>query len=414
MTCLNEVLNFLMKLLKTTHINSFFSQRLYSNHLLELILSHLQLLHSPNLKYSSQEFSSINLQENLLYLQKSFSNLFIQQILLLNRLLSTTINSPMWLKNRCGDLLTSILINPNNQGIRQLFQTILDSTSPNDRLYTSMSQILSTCPKQLKPEEYFQCIKSQLIELIHDKRYMPIICISINQLFKKYRKLVEEEIFTILFQPLISCRNEVSTEEQFELFVDDLYNLIITTPNEQIRIYLYENYLNELLNIYLALENSLSSLKMKYFSILLTLFSSMDTEIFVQYFEKILFHFEDFSLKFSPDVSSKVCLIKDEHSENNIERFCQLLTKILFSMENNQRLIVKIFLHLLQLLITPSNQLFIRTEKEKQNDIKQFKILQVLKFIMEYLTEHIQIIIENIDDTIKVIQVEYNQYEKFY
>ena len=405
---LNEILNFLMNSIKTRNINSFLSQRLCSNHLLELILSHLQLLYSPNLKYSSQDFSSINLQENLNYLQKNFSNLFIQQILLLNRLLSTTINSPIWLKNRCGDLLTSILINPNNQGIRQIFQTILESTSPNDRLYTSMAQILSTCPKQLKPEEYIQSIKSQLIELIHDKRYMPIICISINQLFKKYRKLIEDEIFSILFQPLICCRNQIYTEEQLELFLNDLNNLIIIVPNEQIRIYLYENYLNELINIYLALEQSLSSLKIKYFPMLLTIFSSIELELFIPYFEKLLFQFEDFSLKFTPDISSTFCLMKDENTDNNIELFCQLITKILFSIENHDRIILKLFLHFLQLLIT-SNQTteaFIWTEKEKQIDLKQFKILQILKYIMEYLTEHIEIIIQNIDDTVKVIQVD--------
>jgi len=400
---LHQTLNCFMKWIKTTHRNSYLTQRLCTYHLLELILSHLQLLYSPNLKYSSIEFSS----ENLIYLQTNFSNIFIQQIILLNRLLSTTINSPIWLKNHCGDLLTSILIHPNNHGIRQIFQTILDSTLPNDRLYTSMAKILSTCPKQIKPEEYIQRIQSQLIELIHDKRYMPIVCISINQLFKKYPKLIEDEIFSYLFQPLISCRNhltdEICNEKQLECFINDLYNLIMTNPNEQIRIYLYENYLNELINIYLALEISLSGLKKSFFNILIIIFSSMDMEIF----EKILFHIEFLSLKFIPDDSASFCLIIEENSENDMEIFCQLVTKILFSIENNERIIVKIFLHLLQLLITDkkSNESLIWSENERQINIKQFQIMEVLKHIMEYLTEHIEIFIKNVDDTINVIQV---------
>jgi len=408
---LNEILNILIKWIKMTNINSCIIQRLYTNYLFELILSHFQLLYSPNLKYISEKFSSKNLEENFLYLQTNFSNLFIQQILLLNRLLSTTVNSPLWLKNRCGEFLTSIIINKNNHGIRQIFQIILDSTLPNDRLYTSMAKILSTCPKQLKPEEYFQCIKYQLIELIHDQRYMPIICITINELFKKYQKLVENEIFTILFQILISCQNhlsdEICTEEEFEIFLNDLYNLIIIHPNEQIRIYLHENYLNELINIYLALENSLSSLKMKFFNILIILFSSIDTENFFQYYEKILFHFQYLSLKYVPNNSSKFYLIIEKNLENNLERFCQLITKILFSIENNHHFIIKIFLNLLKLLITNdySIQTFIWTENEKQINIKQFIIMQNLKYIMEYLTEHIEVFIQNIDDIVRVIQV---------
>jgi hypothetical protein len=409
MFSLNETLTILIKWLKTSHINSFIIQRLYSHYLLELILSHLQLLYSPNLQYTTEKFSSENLQENFLYLQINSSNLFIQQILLLNRLVSTTINSPIWLKNRCGDLLTSILI---NQGIRQLFQIILDSTLPNDRLYTSMAQILSKCPKQLKPEEYFQCIKSQLIELIHDKRYMPIICISINELLKKYRNLVEKEIFSVLFQPLIACRNISSdlicTEEQFEEFLNDLYNLIVIHPNEQIRIYLNENYSNELINIYLALERSLSSLKIKFFNILILIFSSIDSEKSIEYFEKLFFHFQYLPLKYLPDDSSNYHLIFDKDFENNPEIYCQLITKILFSIENNQQLIIKLFLHLLQLLITKIsiNETSIWTQNEQQMNIKQFQIMQILKHIMEYLTEHMELFIQNIDDTIRVIQVD--------
>ncbi|CAF3583265.1 unnamed protein product [Adineta steineri] len=404
---LHETLNCFMKWIKTTNINSYITQRLCTYHLLEIILSHLQLLYSPNLKYSQIEFSS----ENLLYLQTNFSNLFIQQVMLLNRLLSTTINSPSWLKKRCGDILTSILIHPNNHGIRQIFQTIFDSTTPNDRLYTSMSQILSTCPKDIQPEEYIQRIKFQLIELIHDKRYMPIICIAINQLFKKYPKLIEKEIFSNLFQPLISCQNplteQICTEEQLNLFIDDLYNLISINSYEQIRIYLYENYLKEFINIYLALEQSLSVLKIKFFNILIILFSSIDMEICIDYFEKILFHMNFFSLKFLPNDSSNFNLILEKTSEYPLEIFCQLIIKLLFSIENNERLIVKFFLHLLQLLVTDKNlnQSFIWTENEKQTNLKQLKIMEILKYIMEYLTEHIDIFIKNVDDTIKVIQI---------
>lgn len=401
MSNLNEILNILIKWLKTMNINLFIIQRLYSNYFLELILSHLQLLYSPNLKYSSKEFSS----ENFDYLQNKFPKLFIQQILFLNRLLSTTVNSPMWLKKQCGDLLTSILINKNNQGIRQLLQIILDSSVPNDQLYFSISKILSTCPKQLKPEEYFQSIKSQLIELIHDKRYMPIICITINNLLKKYRNLVENELFSILLKPLITCRNdEICSDEEFERFLDDLYNLIDIQSNEEIRNYFYENYLNELINIYLALEKSLSSLKIKFFNILIRIFSSIDTEKF----EKILFNFEYLPLKYLPDDSLKFHLINEKNSENNLEIFCQIITKILFSIENNHQLIMKIFLHLLQLLITTDNQneqIFLWTENEKQINIKQFIIMQILKNIMEYLTEHMELFIQSIDDTIRVIQV---------
>ena len=411
MSYLNQTVTILMELMTNSNKNSFLIQRLCSNHLLELILSYLQLLYSPNLKYSFDEFLSNNFHENLNYLQINFSKIFIRQIMLLNRLLSTTVNSPVWLKNRCGDLLTSILINPNHHGIRQILETIVESTSPNDRLYTSVGKILSTCPKQLKPEEYFQCIKFQFIELIHDKRYMPIICISINQLYRKYSKLVEDELFSILFRPLISCQNQSSsyicTEEQLESFINDTYNLIIMIPNEQIRIYLYENYLNELINIYLALEKSLSSLKTKFFHILTIIFSSMNIQTCIEYFKRILFHFKFLYLKFLPDLSSIFNLMIDKNDENNLEIFCQLMIKILFSIENNDCLIVKIFLDLLQLLITSnqSSELFIWTENENQMNIKQFKIMHILKHILEYLITHIDIFVKNVDDTIRVIQV---------
>ncbi|CAF3184423.1 unnamed protein product [Rotaria sp. Silwood2] len=379
--------------------------------LLELILSHLQLLYSPNLKYSSEIFLSIYLQDNLNYLKENFSNQFIQQILLLNRLLSTTINSPLWLKKQCGNLLTSILINSNNHGIQQILETIFESTLPNDHLYISIAKILSTCPKQLKPDEYIQCIKFQFIQLIHNQRFMPVICISINVLFKKYSKLIENEIFLILFQPLFICHknlsNEICTNEQFELFINDLYNLISIVSNEQIRIYLYENYLNELINIYIALEKSLSSLKIQFLNILKILFSSMNIDICIEYFKKILFDFKYLSLKYLPDLSIKYNLIIDNDYENNIEIYCQSIIKILFSIDNNDCLIVKIFLDLLQLLITNKqlNQASIWTENDKQINIKQCKIMLILKYIMEYLTEHIDIFIKNVDDTIKVIQI---------
>ncbi|CAM4763040.1 unnamed protein product [Rotaria magnacalcarata] len=411
MSNLNQTLSFLMKLISTMNKNSILTQRLCANYLLELILSHLQLLYSPNLKYSSEEYPIANLQDTLLYLQDTFSNLFIQQILLLNRLLSTTVSSPIWLKNRCGDLLTSILIHPSNRGIRQILETIFDSTSPNDRLYTSVARILSTCPKQLKPEEYIQRIKYQFIELIHDQRYMPVIAMAINQLLKRYEKLIEDEILSILFHPLISCRNrllnQICTNEQFELFINDLHNLIIIQPNEHIRIYLYENFLSELMNIYLALEHSLSPLKIKFFNIMKMLFSSMTNEIYLEYFKRILFDFKFRSLKFVPDVPSIFNLIIDENSEYNIEIYCQLITKILFSIDDNDGLVVKIFLDLLQLLITnnSSSQVLIWTENEKQTSMKQIKIMHILKYIMEYLTDHIDIFTKNVDDTIRVIQI---------
>ncbi|CAF3605120.1 unnamed protein product [Rotaria sp. Silwood1] len=408
---LNQILNFLMKSIINLNKNSFFIQYLYKNYLLELILSHLQLLYSPNLKYTIENFSSQNLYENLNYLKENFSKIFIQQILLLNRLLSTTINSPLWLKNHCGNILTSILINTNNHGIQQILDIIFESTLPNDRLYISISKILSTCPKQLKPDEYIQCIKFQLIELIHNKRFMPVICISINDLYKKYSKLIQDEIFSILFQPLILCQNtlsnEICTNEQFELFINDLYNLINIISNEQIKIYLYENYLNELINIYISLEKSLSSLKNQFLNILNILFSSMNIDICIEYFKKILFNFKYLSLKYLPDISIKYNLIIDKNDDINIEIFCQSIIKILFSIENNDCLIIKIFLDLLQLLITNKqlNQADIWTENDKQISIKQYKIMQILKYIMEYLTEHIDIFIKNVDDTIKVIQI---------
>lgn len=412
MNYLDETLHFLMNIILHRNKNSFFSQRLCSNNLLELILSHLQLLYSPNLKYTSQEFISKNLPENLIYLQTNYSNTFIQQIMLLNRLLSTTVNSPVWLKIRCGDLLTSILINPNNNGIRQILETIFESTTPDDRLYTSVGKILSACPKQLKPEEYIQRIKCQFIELIHDRRFMPVICISINQLLKKYPKLIADEIFSVLFEPLISCQNHsmkrICNEQQLELFINDLYNLISIVPNEQIRTYLYENYIKELMSIYFALEKSLSSLKTSFFNCLSLLFSSMNIEICIEYLKKILFDIEFLSLKFTlPDDTSTFCLIVNENEEIVIEVFCQLIMKVLLSIENNDRLIVRTFLDLLQLLVTnnQTNSSVLWTENEQQMSLKQFKTMQILKYTMEYLAEHIDLVIKNVDDTIKVIQV---------
>ena len=407
MSSLHEVLSTLTKWLTTSNINSYIIQRLYSYYLLEIILSHLQLLYSPNLKYASQEFPLENLRTNFLYLQTNFSNLFIQQILLLNRLLSTTIHSPIWLKNRCGELLTNILINKNNQGIRQLFQVILDSTTPNDRLYTSMAQILSKCPKQLQPDEYFQCITSQLIELFHHPRYMPIISIAIAELFEKYPHLVEQELFSVLFQPLIACRtsstNIICTEEQFDVFLNDIDQLIIVHSNGQIRKYLYETYSNEFLNIYLALERSLSSLKIKYFNILIKIFSTIEPEKSIEDFDKFLFRFTYVPLKYSPTDA----LIIDHATNHHPQLFCQLLTKILFSIEHHQQLIVKLFLHFLQLLITkiPTNESFIWTEDDSQKDLQQYLLMQFLQSTLEYLSEHIELFIENLDHTIRVIQV---------
>ncbi|UJR26632.1 hypothetical protein I4U23_007950 [Adineta vaga] len=414
---LQETLNYLMKWIQTIDINSFLTQRLCSYHLLELILSHLQLLYSPNLKYSSVKLTS----ENFIYLQTKFSNLFIQQIMLLNRLLSSTVNSPQWLKTRCGELLTSILIHPNNHGVRQIFQTILDSTLPNDRLYISMAQILSTCPKQIQPEEYIQRIQLQLIELIHDQRYMPIICIAINQLYKKYPKLIEDEIFSRLFQPLITCRNhstnEICKEQQLEIFIDDLYNLISPIPNEQLRIYLFKVYLYELMNIYVALDQSLSALKIKFFQILRIIFSSIEIDQFLESFEQILFSQQLLPLKYLSDQESSFSLIHENDSNNyNIQLFCQLLMKLVYSLDNNERLVVKIFLHFLQLLTTEKifTEELLWTENETQRNWKQLKIMEILKLIMEYLTEHIDIFIKNVDDTVRVIQIILEKLSKTY
>ncbi|CAF1541019.1 unnamed protein product, partial [Rotaria sordida] len=112
----------------------------------------------------------------------------------------------------------------------------------------------------------------------------------------------------------------------------------------------------------------------------------MNIEICIEYFKKILFDFKYLSLKYLPDLSIKFNLIIDKNNENNIEIFCQLIIKILFSIDNNDYLIVKIFLDLLQLLITNKqlNQSYIWTENDKQLNIKQYKIMLILKYILEY------------------------------
>ncbi|CAF0765782.1 unnamed protein product [Adineta ricciae] len=414
---LRETLTHLMKWIQTTNVKSFITHRLCSYNLLELILSHLQLLYSPNLKYANIEFSSDGFE----YLQTNFSNLFIQQIMLLNRLLSTTANSPLWLKTRCGEILTSILIHPNNQGVRQIFQTILDSSSANDRLYVSMAQILSTCPKQFKPEEYIKRMKTQLLELFHEERYTIIISLAINQLYRRFPKLMKDEIFPSLFQLLISCRDQsmkhICTEEQLEVFIHDLYNLTSPIPNEQLRHYLSEAHLSELINIYFALEQSLSALKTRFFQILVTIFSSMENEQCFECFQRILFHQQVFSFKYVPGQESTFSLIvENDSTDNNLQLICQLLTKLLFAIENNERLVVKIFLHFLQLLVTEkiSNDDLLWSESETQRNIKQLKIMEMLKSLLEYLTEHIDIFIKNVDDTIRVIQIILEKISKTY
>ena len=408
---LNETLTRLNQWIRNSHANSFVTQCLSSQYLLECILSHLQLLYSPNCKYSSTSRSETELEEHLQYLRKQFASAFIQQLMLLNRLLSTTVNSPAWLRQRCGDLLTSILIDEDQQGVRRILQTVLDSSAVNDRLYTSLAQILSTCPKQLPPEAYLSCIQSQLLELMHDPRYMPIVRIAINQLYRKSPKLIEETLFAVLFQVLLSCRERTSTgiasEEQWESFLDDLHQLTDAVSNEAIRVYLQENHLNELINLYLAIDKSLVPSKGKYLHVLINLLSAIDQDKAVQCFEQILFRMEFVPLKFLPDQTSNFALIVDSNQDNDLEHFAQSISQLLFAIRNNERLVIRIFLHLLQLLITKNDtsQSAIWTENERKSSLQHFLVMEVLKRILEYLTDHIDIIINNVDDTICVLQV---------
>ena len=271
---LNETLDRLMNWIKTNPITSSLVQRLTSFHLLELVVSHLQLLNSPNLKYSSEEFSSTHLKNNFDYLKVHFFNGFLQQLILLNRLLTTTIKSPSWLRQKCGDLFTSILIDPNCQGVGKIFQILLDSSSaPSfDRLYVSLAQILSTCPKQMSPDVYLQSIKSQIFQLFHQKKFRPILSIALNQLLKKYPKLVEKEIFDELFRLLLNVENvssnEIATIAEWDIFLNDLENLTENPSNDAIRSFLLENHLVALLNVHLALEKSFSADRQRFFSYL--------------------------------------------------------------------------------------------------------------------------------------------------
>jgi len=410
---LNDIVSCLMNYLKTYNQNLYVLQRLYSIYFLEIILSHLQLLYSPHLKTISNDVNlSSNIhQENLVYLQKHFSALFLQQIFLLNRLLSTNIQSPMWLKHQCGNILTSILIDENQQGIRQILQTIFDSTTAvNDRLYVSMAKILSACPKSLQPDQYIQCIKYQLIELIHEPKFMPIICITISELFRKYPQIIEKEILSNIFNIFLLCRNpidrQIYSEEQMNVFLDDLSNLLTIHSNDQLRIYIGETYWNELINLYLALERSCSSLKMKYSQILIQIFSSMTNEQLMNIFKKILFELHYLFLKYQTNDQAKFELIYEQTNENNLEIFSQSISKLLFSIENHSKLTVQIFLSFLQLLIIkPVEEKFLWTNNEKLQFEKQYLIMQILKSILEYLTEHMDIFVQNLDDIIRTIQV---------
>jgi hypothetical protein len=328
----------------------------------------------------------------------------------LNRFLSTTITSPLWLRHRCGHLFTSILIDKDQQGIRRLFQIILDCSS-DDRVHNSLAKILSTCPKELTPDIYVQSIRSQLIELLRHSRYMPIMCLAINQLFQKYPTLIEHELFTILFEPLnLSHRSSstcIATEEQWEVFLNDLEHLTRPVSNEPIRVHVKETYLNGLLNIYLASEKSLSSFKERYFQILIHLFSSIDDEKTLAYFEEILCRMTFLPVKFVPEQSSGFSLIIDSNPEIHMQLCVRSISKLLFAIEHNDRLIVRLCLHLLQLLVTKNDSTcaMIWTENESQLIRQQYIIMDVLKEILEYLTEHINMIIDNIDDTIRVVQV---------
>lgn len=408
---LNETLSRLIQWIRMSHKNSFVTLSLSSRYLLECVLGHLQLLYSPNCKYSSATRSETELEDHLRYLQKQFPSAFIQQLMLLNRLVSTTANSPVWLRQRCGDLLTSVLTDQDQQGIRRILQTVLDSSAVNDRLYTSLAQILSTCPKQLKPDAYLSCIQSQLIELMHDPRYMPIVRIAINQLYRKYPKLIEETLFSVLFQLLSVCRDRPSTgiasDEQWNTFLDDLDHLVDAVSNDDIRAYLEENHLNELVNLYLAIDKSLVPSKSRYLHILINLFSSIDQDKAVQCFEQILFRMEFVPLKFLPEQTSSFALIIDPEQENDLETFAQSISQLLFGIRNNDRLVIRIFLHLLQLLVTKndSTQLAIWTEYERKATLQHFLVMEVLKRTLEYLTDHIDIIINNVDDTVCVLQV---------
>ena len=414
MSHLDQVLSRMMKWIQPDETHSFVVRRLCSHYFLELVLGHLQLLYSPNRKHVQQEFFSQLAHENFLQLQRHFQHAFIQQLIMLNRLLSSHVKSPLWLKQRCGDQLTLILIDQDNPGIRRVLQVILDSSSSSssDRLYTSMAQILSTCPKQLTADEYIHRIRSQLIELLHEPRYQPIMSIAINQLFRKYPRSIEREIFSIVLQPLITCRDSpstgiITTEEQLTLFIDDLAHLTQPIDNEPIRTYLHENYLRELINMYLAVDASLSAVKLPFSALVSHLFASMDTDVSLRCFEAILFRLDFVPLKFLPEQSAQFTFAIEPECDYDPELFSQTLTKLLFSIENNERLIVKLFLSLLQSLITnhDSSGSVIWTDEERRTNLRQIQILTILRRILDYLSEHVDVFIKNLDDTISVIQV---------
>ena len=150
---------------------------------------------------------------------------------------------------------------------------------------------------------------------MHDPRYMPIVRIAINQLYRKYPKLIEETLFSVLFQLLSACRDRSSTgiasEDQWNTFLDDLDHLVDAVSNDDIRVYLQENRLDELINLYLAIDKSLVPSKSRYLHILINLFSSIDQDKAVQCFEQILFRMEFVPLKFLPEQTSNFALIVD-------------------------------------------------------------------------------------------------------
>ena len=114
-------------------------------------------------------------------------------------------------------------------------------------------------------------------------------------------------------------------------------------------------------------------------------------------------------LKFSPEKSSTttICLTIDRQDEKIFEIFIEKFCQILFQIENQPRLILQFFLQLLQSFIFQNDEspVTIWTEKEKEKTIEEIFILDVLKRILEFFSENINVVLDHLDDTIRVTQV---------
>lgn len=333
---------------------------------------------------------------------------FVSNLLVLNRLVSSSTSSPVWIRQKCGEMLSSAVLEPDHHGVRRILLSVLEATTSNDRLRVSLGKIFSTCPKNVSKEFYVEFLSVELVELFYERNLRPIIVETLKQMHKNFGRIVENRIFDEIFRR-ISSFDELKNldEKSLTVLIDDLDDLTGDASFDSIRRFLVEKFFANLTTIFFLVENSLFFMKKRFFDVFQRLFSALTVEETSRNLLEMISDPKQFSIRFEPDENGNFRIFQSQNERIEIEQIAETLFRLVSTIERRDEIVMKIFLELLRNSTkkTERNSDFLWTEQEKLSQINQIVSLKFLEKLTAFLSENVEFIVQNLDETIEIVEI---------